>query len=195
MKHTAQKLIALSICTLFCLGCGAYNNAQVLSRETLAQVVEYEVSLRNMTRLLQQYYKKQLTDRLKSFKVLEETSLGAIQFQTAEDAVDLTLLRGFEAKQFRDFILSVQEKKKAQREGFRRLLNKVVAAQQKALNDLRFEEKHMQNVRTKLELLQVEPTLEDRVTQLKPFLESTFKEYEEWQKRDTSEELKNTGGS
>ena len=166
-KRHVCGLLAL----LLCGACAGPDAARELSRETLAQVVEYEDSLRAMSRNLATYYKGNINIVKKSVESFEQTGIGRIRYQLAADAVDMVLIQGFRERQFRDYITSVNEAKRAEQDRFSSLLSKAVANQRKALAAVKVEEKKLKTVRVKLEALQTEPSTKDKIAQLKPYFE------------------------
>ncbi len=73
--QSLKSFLVLGVCGLVIGGCAATRSARNLSRETLAQVVEYEDSVHGLSRELKKYYNNELDKTSKSLKVFEETSL------------------------------------------------------------------------------------------------------------------------
>jgi phage shock protein A len=168
--RTGQWLVCLT-CVLLA-GCAGSRPARELSRETLAQVVEYEDQLRGMSRVLQAHYRSVAgglgTDLGWMLRSSERTS----QDIAARDAVDQLLADGYSDKAVRDYLAATVAAVEDDRARFEEARAKLVAAETEALAAATLEENTLKATRAKLEQLQREPSLRDRAAQLRPLIEA-----------------------
>ncbi len=171
MAASKSRKICAALMITLCASCAGPDAARELSRETLAQVMEYEDSLRAMSRNLTVYYQANITNTRDAIAKFEKTGFTGIRYELAADAVDMVLVDGFRSKQFRRYLSSALDAKRAEQKRFASLLGKAVANQKQALAAVKLEEKLLQTTRAKLEELQVEPSTKDRISKLKPYFE------------------------
>ncbi len=155
-------------------GCVGTQPARELSRETLANLVEYEQQVRETSRLLQAYYRKTLSDLGDDYKWMQHTVEITSRGTAAEDAVDRLVTDDYSAKHFRDYLASVSEATASERARYASLRAKLEAAEAQAIKEVAIEESTFKAMRAKLEFLQREPSLRDRADQIRPLINTAI---------------------
>src|SRR4051812_47255749 len=102
-----------SILVLTLAGCAGTPAARNLSRETLAQVIEYEQQIRTLSRDLQNNYKQSAVDYDLNLSRAQETSETRILVNAANDAADKAIRKGYSDKDVRDFAEGILQSNKA----------------------------------------------------------------------------------
>ena len=161
----------LSLLALFGAGCTAQRNARGLARETLAQVVEYEESVRTLQRTMQKYYDRtweQLKDRV---RIQHDNTIGAVENRMADDAVSVAMDRGFRSQDLREFIRGVLAEERAGRLRTTEALLELESKKSSILQRADTKEARLRALRVKLETLQQEPGYEDQIARYKDVYE------------------------
>jgi hypothetical protein len=100
-----RRLIGLAC--LLLAGCAGSQPSRELSRETLAQVIQYEDQLNNMSRVLQANYRVTANDMGNDVAWASRTSERTSRAILADDAVDKLIKDGYTEKSLRDFLEAV----------------------------------------------------------------------------------------
>jgi hypothetical protein len=183
--RTGRWLIGIGC--LLLASCAGSQAGRELSRETLAQLVEYEDQLRGMSRILQAHYRATIIDMGSDINWASRTSERATRSILADDAVDALLADRYTEKAFREYIDTVVAETAASRVRFAELYAKQVTAEVEALNTAALEEKALQTTRVRLELLQREPSLNDRAAQIRPLIEAAVKAIQDGREPETTD--------
>jgi hypothetical protein len=170
----------LVVLTVSVIGAGcAGANARQLARETLTQTTEYENALRATSRTLAAYYQTGVVELGARLAVARQTELDARIHRAADDAVDRARVRGLVSQDFRAFVDEVVSADLAEVARSSAALEQMRQHRQALLDQLEAQEKRLKTIRMKLEVLQTSPGWRDRLTQLRPYLESARKLLEE----------------
>lgn len=157
------------------VACGGTQPARELSRETLVHVVDYEEQIREMSRILAATSRQADADYAEDLVNTKQIGDIRIEANRANDAADSTLKDGFSDAALRTYVTAVLGEQAALAQRLAELLAKEAAARNAAVAATRQDEAALQAARTKLELLQREPSLRDRAQQLAPLIEAGFR--------------------
>jgi dGTP triphosphohydrolase len=157
---------------LFLASCSGTPAARNLSRETLAQVVEYENEIRTLSRDLQDAFDQSALSTRRDIERSAENLEGDIVNNLANDAADRTVRDGFSDRDLRNFAAGILEENEKAEASINVLRLKQIDAHQAAIASTSLDETELQAVRAKLEQLQREPSLSDRAEQIRPLIEA-----------------------
>lgn len=167
-----MRVIVSFYIMLFLASCSGTPAARNLSRETLAQVVEYENEIRTLSRDLQDAFDQSALSTRRDIERSAENLEGDIVNNLANDAADRTVRDGFSDRDLRNFAAGILEENEKAEASINVLRLKQIDAHQAAIASTSLDETELQAVRAKLEQLQREPSLSDRAEQIRPLIEA-----------------------
>src|SRR6266850_1016854 len=186
MNHipTHRILCLFQAIALWCFAMstsGCANEAEVharnLAQETLAHVTEYEESVRSLSRSLEHYYTESYGDI--ETAVLFEQSLdnGVVRNVAAGDLADQLSQRNLQDSDFRDIVRHVLALQAESRTKYTAQLDQLRAERKATLEQVASREERLKTVRTRLEKLQILPSTDDQIAQLRDFYEAASAAY------------------
>lgn len=183
MKRKLFYRLLLTVVILL-QGCAADRNAQGLARETLAQTVEYEDSVRSLSRTLAAADEADLAILTASATAIGQIAEDSTALQLAEDLTDKLVDRPFQAADFRGFVLETTAQQARARLTSLQALESLAKERDVRQAQVAAQEKELKSLRAKLEKLQLPWTMEEEVTRLKPLLDEARKAYDETKAKD-----------
>ncbi len=158
--------------------------ARQLARETLAQVVEYEDSVRGLNRELTDYYGKNFDDIQMALLAQRSIESGVIRNQLAGDLADRFIAQGVRDSDFRDFFVQVQQAQDQARLRNAEIVGQLDEQRKTTLAQVIMREQKLKALRVRLEKLQTPPSLSDQISQLREFYEAAKDAYDEAKEKD-----------
>lgn len=185
MQYLLRRRLGLLAFALLA-GCATQSeqNAMRLTRETLAQVMEYDSIVQKWSSDSVKAYDKQFDQIRKRIAIQENVDFQSSVNQKANDLADKAEVRLIRDIDVRTFVMDVLSEEAAMMSSMAASIADLEKDRNEILAKLKFQRAKLKTARAKLEQLQLPPSLQDRISQLKVVYETSRATYRQLQEND-----------